>query len=670
MVLVSAQAQKHQNVREFGLNYRTPKVADGTQSLVHPGTPLVGQGDEKGNSAQAFGTLQTLFHYNPALGYHQSGNIPIVFDPTLKTLFLIWNEQTTPAQGVNGTNLKMFTSGSPYKTFSTTPKIFTTSGTDFYGMPQLAVMNPDGATTVDGLNYLSIVHQYPQSSGYYYTTPTMFLKSSSAVADPYALSGPADNNSAGYAWGAGGLLGFANSSAQGAILGGVLDPPNATAQYGQYGVMVYDAASQEAQSSLPTAWANSQFRSTPSTTNSYNGPMYTDVDPKGVTYAICNSIFADDQNNRVLAFSKSTNGGKSWSDFTRMPTTVLSTFATSEGLSQATVIQPYQQDAFMVTDEDKFSYFCRLALFDGQDSLRALEIAEVEYSAGNWSVRKVADFNDVPIVFTDNDSVNKANNYSVLKPFRIMNTMGNELEVARTADNKALVLKWIDVNPDLGADIYSPARTVLIQDQQTGTVSEGTIDSIYTTDVFIASRALGSDSWSKATNVTHDKVFDKGTHMPRMVPSLTQIPMISAAAKLPSAYTGTSDASKMYAALPQAFLSRIFNAWSTVNYGLFAAATPVEEESPVVNGSFALNTPQPNPSVNETEISYTTNQSGHVRISVMNVLGQTVATLLDTQVDSGVHGFVYNTSALTAGSYYLNMTLNGTTQTRSFVVSH
>ena len=668
LLTVASSAQKFENVLRYGLNYQ-PKFEDRMQNLFPTSEQQALIEPEKGNSAQAFAPVLNLSFFNPIFGYYIAGNIPIVYEPTVNSVFLMFNEQTSSTAGDIGVNCKIYQTATGMKSFGSAFKLMTSFGSDFLGMPQLAVMNPDNAKVADGLHYLMIARQYPKAGGYRYTAPTMFLKTSTAVADPFPLEGPQDNNSAGYRFGAGGLVSFSGGDVQGCVMAGVLAPPDESVPYGQYGSFVYEATTQEPQSSVPTAWANSQFRSTTSNTSSYNGPMYSDADPDGVVYAACNSIFADDQNNRVIAFSKSTNLGKTWSDFTRMPKSTLDNYATSRGQAQAIFVQPYQQDAFIVTGKDRFSYFARVALFDSGDTLQALDIVEFEYNAGAWTTRGISGFADVPVFYISNDSVNQANNYTKMNAYRFMNPLGNELEAARTADGSTVVLKWIDYNTNLGPTIITPSQTVLIQDQQTGAISEGTLDTTYATDVFFSSRTIGGGDWAKPSNLTNDKAVDKGTHMPRLIPSIDKVPMISMRPVAKANWTTTSNTGKLVRTLPDEYVSRIYNLWSTVNYSLFSGVTSVENES-MENLNFALNTPAPSPAADEADITFSTQQPGHVRITVSNMLGQPIATVVDGSFDSGLHGTVFNTSSIASGSYILTMSMNGRTTAQSFIVAH
>ncbi len=672
LLAVSASAQQHQNLLRFGLNYRTPenllKAIPSTQAGETAAMPSPGND----NSVQAFSNLLTLTHQDSRLGYFKANCVPMMYDKNTKNVYLLWNEITFPANNTIGVNLKLYwsTASSGYKSFSSTPKIFYTSSTDFLGAPQLAVMNPDGAkSNIDSLNFMAMVLQYPQSAQYFPTTPTFFLKTSTAVADPFPITAPDNNNSQQYSFGAGSLVGFWNSAAEGCIHAGVLDPPNSSVQYGQYGCLVYEASEQTENSSLPSAWNNSQFKAAPAATNSYNGPMSVDASPDGTCYAAVNDIFTDDD-TRVISFSTSADLGKTWSDFSKIPSSTFSEYATSQGLAKMFAIQVYQQDAFIVTADKRFSYIFRAALYDGADALGAIQIVEAEYNNGSWAMRKVADFNDVPYVYYSIDSLNNVNNYSKIKPLRSLNPLGNEVEVARTADGENIVVKWIDYNVGLGPTVYSPALTVVDQDQQTGELSDVDIDTVYNTDVFIASRLLNSSEWSKSKNLTNDKNYDFGTHMPRTVPAIDKIPLTSARVFDKSKFTGSSQTAVMLKGTSNDILQRVINIASNVGYGLFSAVTSVETEEAAAAAGYHLGNANPSPANDVADISYTTTQAAHVVVTLSNVLGEKVANVFEGSVEPGVHGVSMNTANLASGAYIVSMNINGFTLTKTMVVSH
>ena len=91
--------------------------------------------------------------------------------------------------------------------------------------------------------------------------------------------------------------------------------------------------------------------------------------------------------------------------------------------------------------------------------------------------------------------------------------------------------------------------------------------------------------------------------------------------------------------------------WMTVAFvGAQAIATSTEEE--VLPSEFTLDQNYPNPFNPETAIRFTLPQTENVSLTVYNMLGQRVATLLDNQTMSvGAHSVQFDASHLSSGTY-------------------
>ncbi|HKI46736.1 MAG TPA: T9SS type A sorting domain-containing protein, partial [Balneolales bacterium] len=68
-----------------------------------------------------------------------------------------------------------------------------------------------------------------------------------------------------------------------------------------------------------------------------------------------------------------------------------------------------------------------------------------------------------------------------------------------------------------------------------------------------------------------------------------------------------------------------------------------------------LNANYPNPFNPTTIISYRLTQSVHVRLSVWNILGRRVATLVDANQQKGIHEVTFNASQLSSGVYFYRL---------------
>ena len=83
--------------------------------------------------------------------------------------------------------------------------------------------------------------------------------------------------------------------------------------------------------------------------------------------------------------------------------------------------------------------------------------------------------------------------------------------------------------------------------------------------------------------------------------------------------------------------------------GVITSSPVAVEEAPAAF-SVAQNSPNPfNPS---TTISFTIAQAGNVNVTVYNVAGQKIDTILDGYMSAGSHSVVWDASSSSAGVYF------------------
>jgi hypothetical protein len=95
--------------------------------------------------------------------------------------------------------------------------------------------------------------------------------------------------------------------------------------------------------------------------------------------------------------------------------------------------------------------------------------------------------------------------------------------------------------------------------------------------------------------------------------------------------------------------------------------TDVKPSGEIATG-FALNQNYPNPFNPATKIDYTVARAGHVRLSVYNVLGEEVATLLNEDLQPGTYQAVFDASRMASGVYYYKMTAGSFTETKKMML--
>ena len=84
--------------------------------------------------------------------------------------------------------------------------------------------------------------------------------------------------------------------------------------------------------------------------------------------------------------------------------------------------------------------------------------------------------------------------------------------------------------------------------------------------------------------------------------------------------------------------------------------------------SFELNQNYPNPFNPSTNISFTLQSSGHVNLTVYNVQGQKVATLVDGVRSAGAHDVTFNAESLASGIYVYRLENSGQSITRKMIL--
>ena len=91
--------------------------------------------------------------------------------------------------------------------------------------------------------------------------------------------------------------------------------------------------------------------------------------------------------------------------------------------------------------------------------------------------------------------------------------------------------------------------------------------------------------------------------------------------------------------------------------------TDVAEQARSIPESFELLQNYPNPFNAATTISFELSRSQNITLTVYDILGRRVKTLVDQYLPAGNHSFVFNTSGLTSGIYFARLESNNATET-------
>ena len=96
--------------------------------------------------------------------------------------------------------------------------------------------------------------------------------------------------------------------------------------------------------------------------------------------------------------------------------------------------------------------------------------------------------------------------------------------------------------------------------------------------------------------------------------------------------------------------------------------TGVENARGIPPQKFALQQNFPNPFNPQTTIRFTIAQSGRVKLTVFNVLGQKVKTLIDDPMQAGAHQVTFDGRNLASGIYWYRLQANGRVKVRKMVL--
>jgi len=93
-----------------------------------------------------------------------------------------------------------------------------------------------------------------------------------------------------------------------------------------------------------------------------------------------------------------------------------------------------------------------------------------------------------------------------------------------------------------------------------------------------------------------------------------------------------------------------------------------QNSGPEVPDVFALNQNYPNPFNPSTEIAFDLPVASHVELTIYNVLGQKVETLVDREMEAGSHTVTWNADKVSTGVYFYRITAKDFTETKKMLM--
>ena len=91
-------------------------------------------------------------------------------------------------------------------------------------------------------------------------------------------------------------------------------------------------------------------------------------------------------------------------------------------------------------------------------------------------------------------------------------------------------------------------------------------------------------------------------------------------------------------------------------------------EESIVPADYALVQNYPNPFNATTTINYQLPVSNYVKLQVYNLIGEKVATLVDSKQQAGYRSVLWDASKISSGLYFYKLTAGDFTQTRRMML--
>jgi hypothetical protein len=363
-----------------------------------------------------------------------------------------------------------------------------------------------------------------------------------------------------------------------------------------------------------------------------------------------------------IGYFESTDGGVTW------PTTPsFVSFADMTGLPDELSPTPKMGlEVDVVYDANKDPHFLILATGDinpldpsadapqaGQISIRHIDstmVAEVCRKSGSWYFNPIAMLNSIYITrrsfsqsFTDGSE--RYRNFQ------------HEFAWARSMDGKKLYAKWIEADSVL-------KHPYIVSINGNAALNKDTITQVWVAGRHIDSKNAGSTwgGWSDPIKLT------SGTDVGAKLSKMANLAGDNGELQIIYCEFGPSD----FRDHDDDPLNSDNVVWY-INDAKVPGVTVGVETISDAPGSFSLAQNYPNPfgpgraSVS-TSIAFTLPRAGQTTLSVYNVLGRKVATVLDANLQSGTHRMSFDASKLPGGVYIYRLDSGSFTASRSMTI--
>ncbi|MEK7727289.1 MAG: T9SS type A sorting domain-containing protein, partial [candidate division KSB1 bacterium] len=182
-------------------------------------------------------------------------------------------------------------------------------------------------------------------------------------------------------------------------------------------------------------------------------------------------------------------------------------------------------------------------------------------------------------------------------------------------------------------------------------------DGLHFTDIYAAGSNDGGKTWGEPVNVTDTpQSEDTWASLAKNIGTNLQFVYSSAGVTGNSIQGGgTAPTTYLYHSFPKANIP-------------FGGSSVNDRPDAKVPAAFALHAAYPNPFNPSTKISFDLTKSVQVKLSVYDVNGKLLATLVNNKLEAGAHSVTWNAKGQTSGVYFAKLEAEGLSQVQKMTL--
>ena len=336
------------------------------------------------------------------------------------------------------------------------------------------------------------------------------------------------------------------------------------------------------------------------------------------------AVFADNDitNRASVGVSISEDQGTTWTEFNILPFTLVREYAQSQGANPDSVAFNANCD-FTLLDNGDYSFAMYLREYNDSrefDSLNIMQIVEVYWENGLGVLEKLLTCGLWVPYYDENDDTQASMSYNQLR---------NEIQITRTVDGSALIIKWVDL---LGVTHNWDESTFTWQ----------------TSDIFYSGRQIGTSTWTPAENLTNTPEVDRITWIPDFIPDNLILPILKVKTMAIEGETENEARFRQMHNVGEEYEQHVV-------IGHYNLVLSVDDYNTSNTNEVGINGVYPNPASDKANIDFTLSASGNVTIDIYNVYGKLVANVFNSFINDGFNSVNFNTKDLPTGVYYITL---------------